>query len=94
MGIDIDAKLIFGAPYKELAKVEGMENLDDLIDEGELDYASPHYDSDRRHWIVGVALPNEMQVWQSPLIISDAQIRFLRLTKYNGGRLIVSPDVT
>lgn len=57
MGIDISSKLIVGLPYDDL--IEGMseeevENVNEMIDNGELDSASPWYDSPRDSWIVGV----------------------------------------
>lgn len=72
MGIDISAKMIYGVPYKDLPE-EILEEVDDLLDSGELDYASPWYDTPRHEWIIGV----EMDVWgdkQSDLSYMVAKI--------------------
>lgn len=92
MGMDIAARLIFGAPYPELVH---LENLLELIDGDKIDYASPYYDSSPRNWIVGVNLPSWM-VDETDLMAaySAAKAEFERLTGYNDGRLIVSPHVT
>lgn len=59
MGIDISSKLIVGLPYDEL--VEGFDEdrqelLNEMLDDGELDYASPYFDSPRDEWIVGFSV--------------------------------------
>lgn len=53
MGIDIDAKLIYGCNYSDLPE-EILEEVNEMLDNGELDYASPYYDAPRNEWIVGV----------------------------------------
>lgn len=53
MGIDIDAKLMYGCYYSDLPE-EILEDVDEMLDDGDLDYASPWYDSDKDDWIVGV----------------------------------------
>ena len=58
MGIDISAKLIYGLPYSELPK-EILDEVDEMLDNGDLDYASPYYDAPRGDWIVGV----ECELW-------------------------------
>ena len=53
MGIDIGAKLIYGLPYSDLPE-EILEEVNEMLDMGDLDYASPYYDAHRSEWIVGV----------------------------------------
>lgn len=53
MGIDIRAKLIYGLPYSDLPE-EILEEVDEMLDGGSLDYASPYYGAPRDEWIVGV----------------------------------------
>lgn len=55
MSIDIDAMLIYGVPYSEIPD-DLIEEVDKLLDNGELDYASPYYDSPRSEWIVGASI--------------------------------------
>ena len=55
MGIDISAKLIYGLPYSDLPE-EILEEVDEMLDNGELEYASPYYDAPRDRWIVGVEI--------------------------------------
>ena len=59
MGIDIRAKLIYGLPYSDLPE-EILEEVDEMLDDGELEYASPYYDAPRDEWIVGV----EISAWR------------------------------
>ena len=53
MGIDISAKLIYGCNYSDLPE-EILEEVDEMLDDGSLEYASPYYDAPREEWIVGV----------------------------------------
>ena len=55
MGIYISAKLIYGLPYSDLPE-EILKIVDNMLDNGELDYASPYYDAPRNEWIVGVEI--------------------------------------
>ena len=59
MGIDIRAKLIYGCNYSDLPE-EILEEVDEMLDNGELDYASPYYYAPRSDWIVGV----EISAWK------------------------------
>lgn len=56
MGIDVSAKLIYGFMYSELPE-EVLEQVDELLDNYEVEYASPYYDSSKSEWIVGFELP-------------------------------------
>ena len=58
MGIDVSAKLIYGLPYSDLPE-EILEEVDEMLDNGELEHASPYYDAPRDEWIVGV----EVECW-------------------------------
>lgn len=55
MGIDISAKLIYGLPYSELPG-DILDEVNEMLDGGELGYASPYYDAPRDEWIVGVEI--------------------------------------
>ena len=55
MGTEISAKLIYGLPYSDLPE-EILEEVNEMLDNGELDYASPYYDAPRDEWIVGVEI--------------------------------------
>ncbi|NMM21553.1 MAG: hypothetical protein HHJ15_16620 [Rhodoferax sp.] len=91
MGISISAKLIFGVEYEELSE---LENLDEMLDDGDLDYASPHYDSDRCEWRVGIQLPYKISGEEEMVsFIRKAKREFERLTNGISGRIIVSPNV-
>ena len=59
MGIDIDAKLMYGCYYSDLPE-DILEEVDEMLDDGDLDYASPWYDAPRNEWIVGV----EVNAWE------------------------------
>lgn len=65
MGMDIDSKLMYGLDYSELVKhldEDQIEQLDNDLDDGDIDYASPYYDSDREDWFVGVSLRQDITV--------------------------------
>jgi len=56
MSVDVDSKLIVGFKYElfcDLAESVDLD-VDELLDNGELDYASPWYDSTKTNWIVGL----------------------------------------
>ena len=63
MGVDNSSTTIIGLPndkfieeYQKSTKVEDAEEIiDQLLDDGELDYASPWYDSSRDYWVIGYA---------------------------------------
>ena len=55
----ISAKLIYGCNYSDLPE-EILEEVNEMLDNGELEYASPYYDSPREEWIVGV----EIRAWK------------------------------
>ncbi len=52
MGIDISAKLMYGLRYSDVPE-DIIEQVDEDLDNGELDYASPYYDAPRSKWIIG-----------------------------------------
>lgn len=94
MGIDIEAKLIYGVPYADIPE-ELIEQVDEMLDEGTLDYASPYYDAPKRKWVIGVELhwwgehyitavhELEMAIKEVPSILKDCDMGFY-----------VSPHVT
>lgn len=55
MGMQIRARLIYGCYYSELPE-EILDEVNEILDSGELEYASPYYDSSRSDWIVGVRI--------------------------------------
>ena len=59
MGIDISAKIIYGCNYSDLPE-EILKRVDNMLDMGDLDYASPYYDAPRDRWIVGA----EITAWK------------------------------
>ena len=63
MVIDISAKLIYGLPYSDLPE-EILDEVNEMLEDGELEYASPYYDAPRDEWIVGV----EVDCWNKGLV--------------------------
>lgn len=55
MGIDIEAKLIYGCNYADLPE-DILDDVDEMLDDASLDYAIPYYDAPRDEWIVGVSI--------------------------------------
>lgn len=71
MGIDISSKLMVGLDYTDLSNIIGSEKIDDLLDNEDLHYASPHYDSRRIHWFVGVELVNGLPIDDNVVITAN-----------------------
>lgn len=97
MGIDISAKLIYGLPYNELVKEldeDRIEEVEEMFDYGEVDYASPFYDSPREEWIVGYEIFKHKVFYDEiDKLIESAKLKWHRKFPM-GGRIIVSADVT
>lgn len=63
MGTYTSSKTILGLPYdefvdayaksNELDEEDALKDVINMLDEGEIEYASPYYDSDRDAWVVG-----------------------------------------
>jgi len=96
MGISTDAKLMVGFNYNEIPK-NRKEEFNEMIDDGTLDVASPWYDSDRQHWVVGLPiLTNDDEGVELPKlveIINESTAKFFALTGIKG-KIFVSPNVT
>lgn len=60
MGMDVSAKMIYGLHYDDVPEYI-IEQVDEDLDNGILDYVSPGYDSPKDEWIIGV----EVDVWNS-----------------------------
>lgn len=53
MGMSISAKLIYGLEFSDVPE-DLLEEVEEALDNGELDYASPYYDAPMEYWTVGV----------------------------------------
>lgn len=79
MGIDIEAKLIYGLPYADLPE-EVLDEVNEMLDDGEIEYASPYYDSPMDEWIIGVDVNCEGTTpWDLRDAIEDAWKEFPEL---------------
>ena len=78
MGIDISAKLIYGTPYSDLPE-EIREEVDEMLDDGSLEYASPYYDAPRDDWIVGV----ECELWGDNSSDAAREMHIARMKLYD-----------
>lgn len=59
MGMSISAKLMYGMFYDELIEElceDAVEELNELLEDGDIDHASPTYDAPRDEWFVGYEL--------------------------------------
>lgn len=97
MGISTNAFLIMGLKYTDIP-LSQRDFIDEMIDTGDLDGASPWYDSDRCDWIVGVIVQDsdrnrEIDVTTLNLKIDNAREVFFTLTCLEG-KLFMSPNVT
>lgn len=65
MGMDISSKLLYGMKYRDLYDNVGedaQEQLDEDLDYGEIEYASPYYDADQDTWFVGYELVQDFDL--------------------------------
>lgn len=95
MGISISARLLYGCYYAELPE-EILDEVNEMLDNDEIDYASPYYDSPRDEWIVGVSIPCwDASPWDLKGAIEEA---YGKLPSFFGSRdsvgLYVSPHAT
>lgn len=72
MGIDIGARIIVGLPYDQITGIE-REALDEQIDNGDIDGASPYFDAPRDHCVYGIEVA-ESDYLAEELSLSDEQI--------------------
>lgn len=100
MGMSIDAMLIYGVPYTDIPE-ELIEQVDEMLDEGTLDYASPWYDCSREDWIVGIEVYARghaaSEIYNYCKIIEEEYEAFKVLSNHPGipfMTLWVSPHVT
>lgn len=64
MGVEYRAVIVVGVPYDDLSP--HVEELDDLIDNGDLGVYSPYYDADRDSSVVGfVACQSDDYGWET-----------------------------
>lgn len=103
MGIDIGSKLMVGLPYKYLLECkekemteesyeDWLDTLENLLDDGVVDYASPHYDSERKYWFIGMEVGGG-NIGDTILKILYAERDFLALFNLNP-EVFSLPDVT
>lgn len=62
MGMSVRAKLMYGMVYSELTDVlseDKIEQLDEDLEYGEVESASPYYDAEKELWFVGYELPQD-----------------------------------
>lgn len=86
MGINSSAKVILGLPYND---IKDVQDIDQMLDYGDIDAASPYYDAPREEWVVGVELGDSGDYSASELNLGSAQIsvargKFQRLTGKSG----------
>lgn len=78
MGMSISAKLIYGMKYSDLLKIdclseEQIEKLDEDLDDGTIEYASPYYDSEREAWFVGIELTQGFDIESVGVFIRELE---------------------
>lgn len=93
MGVDTSAVLIVGRPYEDF----DAETLGQLIDDDDIQSASPHYDADRKYCIFGIVVAeadNEGVELKEPFEndVLKAKAEFAKLTGLEG-KLYLSPNV-
>lgn len=82
MGVYYEAKMIYGARYIDIVESLNQEEVNELneqLDGGEIDYSSPYYDAPRDRWIVGYELSDGFSYVDRHgflLELSDAEKKF------------------
>ena len=82
MGVDYEAKMIYGARYIDIVGSLNQEEIDELDEQltyGEISHASPYYDAPRDRWIVGYELSDGFSYVDSHrflLELEDAEKKF------------------
>lgn len=69
MAIQIGASVIYGMNYSDIPE-EMQEEIDAMLDDEELDYASPWYDAPRHEWIIGVGV----DIWGDTLDSAEREL--------------------
>ena len=65
MGMVIKSKLLYGMNYRKLydnISEDAQEQLDEDLEYGDIEYASPHYDADKDAWFVGYELEGDFDL--------------------------------
>lgn len=87
MGTSISARLLYGCYYADLPE-EILDEVNEMLDDGYIDYASPYYDSPRDEWIVGVEVScdgvtsrefekaRDDADWGVPEILSELELKY------------------
>ena len=78
MGIDYNAKVMYGFWMEDLKDGELREELKEALDMGELEYAAPYYDAGENEWFVGFDAPmfnltNEQAIAKIMQIVEEAK---------------------
>lgn len=74
MGTDISSKLLYGMNYNDLVKnltEDQVELLDEDLEYGDIEYASPYYDSSREQWFVGVEIEDGVSYENLDKLVDD-----------------------
>lgn len=83
MGMSISAKLLYGMRYSDLVdklSEEQIEQLDEDLEYGDIESASPFYDSDKEFWFVGYELVQYFDNFEVGIFmksLEDAEHKFL-----------------
>ncbi len=66
MGIQTSAKLMYGCFYSEVPE-DIIEQVDEMLDNEELDFACPSYDAPREEWIIGVEVDIDQECFDGAM---------------------------
>lgn len=85
MSINIDSKLMVGDTYRSLCNhltEDQIEWLDTMLDDGEIHYCSPYYDSERKSWWVGFEVQDCATIDVIINRLHQAVVKFHQLFEY------------
>ena len=95
MSVSTTAHMMFGADYNVFLEYIDEDELNDMLDDGELEYASPYYDSDRERWFVGgIVARSRKPIDEALLAEKRDQISKISLKLFERCFLCAVPDVS
>ena len=91
MGMSINAKCLVGLSYEDLE--DDSDELEEWLDDGVLEYASPYYDSAKSEWFCGIEVDSGLSPSEFIHRLKKAGMEFEKLTG-QAGKVFIVPNVT
>lgn len=76
MSIDYDCGIMVGIEYSAACEIWSSADIDQLLDDCVLEYASPYYDASKEDWIIGYWFRSELN---EDLFAADVKLLKMKL---------------